>query len=302
MKNLHAGEKIILCSLITSALCFYPFFWMDKFIHTSSSHRDAFDMTSLAPYFLFSAAITIPMMIEASFDLIYGVLPRKINTCRLTLMASVFAYSLILYTYQNHKDSAALYVCCTQARLIITVACMLSFMILEESTAFMKNGSIFLSFLTTIIILLRVTNGIVNASNKIEFILSILQIICFLLTFAMIIHYISWYQRNKERMTPEKAFPGIAIVIFFIIMAARQSVYVALVLMTGYTPTIYTMPMTTVKTIFAIEIIGVLAILIVPGRIVGHYATANKVSSISSIDSILLYTYCMITGEIAVQT
>jgi hypothetical protein len=179
---------------------------------------------------------------------------------------------------------------------------MLSFMILEESTAFMKNGSIFLSFLTTIIILLRVTDGIVNASNKIEFILSILQIICFLLTFAMIIHYISWYQRNKERMTPEKAFPGIAIVIFFIIMAARQSVYVALVLMTGYTPTIYTMPMTTVKTIFAIEIIGVLAILIVPGRIVGHYATANKVSSISSIDSILLYTYCMITGEIAVQT
>jgi hypothetical protein len=175
-------------------------------------------------------------------------------------------------------------------------------MILEESTTFMKNGSIFLSFLTTIIILLRVTAGIVKPSTGVELTLAIVQIICYITSFAMTLHYISWYQKNSHRITPEETFPGLAIIIFFIIMVARQSVYLAIIIMTGNLPTIHSMPMTAVKAVFSIEIIGVLAILIVPGRIVGHYATANKVNCLSFPSPILLYTYCMCTGEIAVQT
>jgi hypothetical protein len=152
-------------------------------------------------------------------------------------------------------------------------------MILEESTAFVKNGSIFLSFLTTITIILRVTAGVVNASRGITIALTFLQSICSLKTFAMMLHYVSWYRRNSHRMTPDETFPWIAIIIFFITILTRQYVYVAQFCATGKAPSIYTMSMTSVKLIFSVEIIGVLAILIVPGRIVGHYATANKVIS-----------------------
>jgi hypothetical protein len=303
IKDLHIGEKMVLFSLFTSSLCFYPMILGDALPHKDRI-TDALVNDTISPYFLFSIAITVPMMIEALFDLYFGVLPRKINTCRITLMSALFVYSVLLYANFNNESNAAMYICCTQARSILTTTSVLSFVILEESTAMVKYNSIFLAFLLVASTLFRTTVLFYSTShdNKFIFLFTFVSFLVICALIILIFTYKTWLTKKKNIVNIEQIFAGISIFIFIAIMLGKMTVFMVIFVTTGSFPNVSALHLSYVKAILVIELIGVLAILIVPGRIVGHYATANKVSCLSFPSPILLYTYYMITGEITVQT
>jgi hypothetical protein len=290
MEHLHIGEKMVLFSLLGSILCFYPMLLRDQIPHNREHVVDALKNDTFAPYFLFSIAIIVPMMIEALFDLYFGVLPRKINTCRITLMSAIFAFSVLLYTKQHSEYNAEMFMCYIQARSSMASCAILSFTILEESLKRMKYYSMFFALLVTSTSLARITVLFYSNSYTILAYLFILLNIIFVCgTIFLIYTYRKWIIQKKNIMTPEETFAGISILIFILTTLGRIAVFGISFLTTGTIPTMPTLDMTYLKVIIMIELVGVLAILIVPGRIVGHYATANKVSSLPSISYSIVY-------------
>jgi hypothetical protein len=289
IQNLHIGERMALLSLLTSSLCFYPVMNGDKLLDRDHIAISMLDDT-ISPYFLFSIAITVPMMIEALFDLYFGVLPRKINTCRISLMSALFVYSLLLYIKYLSEYNAEFFFCYIQARSSIATTAMLSFTMLEESTTMMKYYSIFLAIIVNSTALIRVTVVFyIHRSSILVLLFGFFTIIFICTSIFLLLTYRKWIIQKTNIMSPEETFTGISVLIFIVVTFARLLVFAILYLLTGDFPFIATIPMSSIKAVLVIELIGVLAILIVPGRIVGHYATANKVSSLPSISYSIVY-------------